>query len=69
MSTPNKTYVGAAIYFERMPDNEWLEDADATPPGENAERLRSGPRPCPGVQRGDGEKEGTKRAPASFARP
>jgi hypothetical protein len=31
MKKQDKTYVGAAIYFERLPDNEWLEDADAPP--------------------------------------
>lgn len=36
MKNPNKSYVGAAIYFERLPDNEWHEDADASP-GESAE--------------------------------
>ena len=37
MSVMNKTYVGAAIYFDRMPDNEWLEDADTLRPDETSD--------------------------------
>jgi hypothetical protein len=34
MKQPNKTYVGAANYFDRGSGDEWLEDADASPPFE-----------------------------------
>jgi hypothetical protein len=34
MKQPNKTYVGAAIYYERLADNGWFEDADGSLLGE-----------------------------------
>jgi hypothetical protein len=31
MKEPKKTYVGAAVYFERLPDDEWPEDSGQWP--------------------------------------
>jgi hypothetical protein len=46
MKTSNKTYVGAAIYFDRLPDNEWLEDSDTLRPDESADSSGEALRGC-----------------------